>query len=184
MADGGGRPWRSQPAGLGAGEAEAEGEGEGQLSAAAGAVDALLSHSQPAHADDLLLASQMSSPSTQPSVEAWLVRRMTRVRVRAGAVEGGAGAGVGAGAGRVLAAVAEAAHALSYRTRLLHDNLMAIECDSEVKMRAWVSRGGGGAAGGGGALLEFRRSRGCGLEFKRRYLQLRQRLRHVLEEEN
>jgi hypothetical protein len=47
---------------------------------------------------------------------------------------------------------------------------VAIECDSEVRMRAWAVRCGAGA------LLEVRRSRGCGLEFKRRYLRLRQAL--------
>lgn len=42
-----------------------------------------------------------------------------------------------------------------------------IECDGSVRMRAWAARAGGGT------LLELRRARGCGLEFKRRYLQLR-----------
>lgn len=40
-------------------------------------------------------------------------------------------------------------------------------------MRAWVWRAGGAAAGQSGVVVEFRRSRGCGLEFKRRFVQLR-----------
>lgn len=49
---------------------------------------------------------------------------------------------------------------------------LAIECGDELRMRAWVWRAGAGGAGGG-VVLEFRRSRGCGLEFKRRFVQLR-----------
>lgn len=49
---------------------------------------------------------------------------------------------------------------------------LAIECGDELRMRAWVWRAGAGVAEGG-VVVEFRRSRGCGLEFKRRFVQLR-----------
>lgn len=42
-------------------------------------------------------------------------------------------------------------------------------------MRAWAMRCGG-AEGGARSLLEFRRARGCGLQFKRRYVELRDAL--------
>ncbi|CAH0407157.1 unnamed protein product [Chilo suppressalis] len=159
-----GRLWRSQPAAAGAGDHDHDRDRDqcdGALSAAAGAVDALMSHSQPAHVDDLLLASQLSPPCTQPDISGRVVRRMTRLRVR-GDEES------------ALRALGAAALQLGYAARRLHRHVMAIECDSEVKMRAWVARGSGGAL-----LLEFRRSRGCGLEFKRRYLKLREQLQHL-----
>lgn len=56
------RAWRSQPA-----AADDCADAAGELSAAD--MDALLSHSQPAHADDLLLATQHDSPYTQVPVD-------------------------------------------------------------------------------------------------------------------
>ena len=53
---------------------------------------------------------------------------------------------------------------------------MAIECGAELKMRAWALRCGADADGCPRTLLEFRRSRGCGLQFKRRYVELRDAL--------
>ncbi|XP_028170305.1 non-receptor tyrosine-protein kinase TNK1 isoform X2 [Ostrinia furnacalis] len=91
-----------------------------------------------------------------------LVRRMTRVRLRCDEAT-------------ALRALCEAARALGYTTRRLDHSRVAIECDAEVRMRAWAARAAGGA------LLELRRSRGCGLQFKRRYLRLRDALRPLAE---
>lgn len=52
-----------------------------------------------------------------------------------------------------------------------------MECGGELRMRVWAVRvercGGGGEPR---VLLEFRRSRGCGLQFKRRFVELRSAL--------
>ncbi|XP_028170330.1 serine/threonine-protein kinase grp isoform X5 [Ostrinia furnacalis] len=149
------RAWRSQPC---AADADAP---DADLSAAD--MDALLSHSQPAQPDDLLLASQHDSPGAQNElIMQRLVRRMTRVRLRCDEAT-------------ALRALCEAARALGYTTRRLDHSRVAIECDAEVRMRAWAARAAGGA------LLELRRSRGCGLQFKRRYLRLRDALRPLAE---
>lgn len=47
-------------------------------------MDALLSHSQPAHADDLLLATQEVESGAGGAVCARVVRRLSRVWVRCG----------------------------------------------------------------------------------------------------
>ncbi|XP_045768882.1 serine/threonine-protein kinase Chk1-like isoform X1 [Maniola jurtina] len=107
------RAWSSQPL-PGAAPARA-------LTAAD--MDAMLSSSQPATADDLLLATPAHSPD--------------QVRTPGGA--------------------------------------LAIECGGGVEMRARALPVAGGA-GGARSLLEFRRSRGCGLAFKRRYVRLRDAL--------
>ncbi|XP_063822867.1 serine/threonine-protein kinase grp [Ostrinia nubilalis] len=149
------RAWRSQPCAADADAPDAE------LSAAD--MDALLSHSQPAQPDDLLLASQHDSPGAQNElIMQRLVRRMTRVRLRCDEAT-------------ALRALCDAARALGYTTRRLDHSRVAIECDAEVRMRAWAARAAGGA------LLELRRSRGCGLQFKRRYLRLRDALRPLAE---
>lgn len=128
-------------------------------------MDALLSHSQPAHADDLLLATQEpegGAAGARGAVCARVVRRLSRVWVRCGERE-------------ALRALQEALRQHRYDFRRLDGRTLAIECGDELRMRAWVWRAGagGGAAGEGGVVVEFRRSRGCGLEFKRRFVQLR-----------
>ncbi|KAL0880543.1 hypothetical protein ABMA27_001780 [Loxostege sticticalis] len=153
------RAWRSQPA-----AADDCADAAGELSAAD--MDALLSHSQPAHADDLLLATQHDSPYTQNEfVLQRLVRRMTRMRLRCDEAA-------------ALRALCDALRERGYSWRRLDHNRLAIECDAEVRMRAWAVRAGGGA------LLEVRRSRGCGLQFKRRYLQLRDALRPLAADDD
>lgn len=122
-------------------------------------MDALLSHSQPAQADDLLpcsppdLASRRQLPPLQR-----LVHRMTRVWLR---VDEPA----------ALRALAAALDERRYSWRRLHPRIFAVECGGDVRLRAWVLPLGG--AGEARSVVEFRRSRGCGLAFKRRFLELR-----------
>ncbi|XP_038214532.1 serine/threonine-protein kinase Chk1-like [Zerene cesonia] len=148
----GARAWSSQPA---TGEA---GGAEPPLSARD--MDELLSYSQPARGDELLLGS----PERGPAPLQRLVRRMTRVFVRAAEPA-------------ALRALTGLLDARGYLWRYLHPRILAIECGS-VKMRAWAVRvrAAGAGAGGEHVMLEFRRSRGCGLAFKRRYLELRDAL--------
>lgn len=51
-----------------------------------------------------------------------------------------------------------------------------VECGDEVRMRAWVVPDGGGGGEARSTLLEFRRVRGCGLRFKRRFRDVRRAL--------
>ncbi|XP_052739655.1 serine/threonine-protein kinase grp [Bicyclus anynana] len=146
-----GHHWSSQPLPAGAGAACPA------LSAAD--MDAALSYSQPAHADDLLL-----TPADAPAAgaRAPLVRRLTRVWLRCDARA-------------ALDALAAVLTAQRCAWRRLHPSIVAIECGGGLCMRAWalpVAARGGEAR----ALLEFRRSRGCGLAFKRRYERLRDAL--------
>ncbi|XP_037298065.1 serine/threonine-protein kinase Chk1 isoform X2 [Manduca sexta] len=147
--EGSAREWRSQPA-----AADAR-----PLSPALSLadMDALLTHSQPARDSDLLLASQPGA-ALGPALAARLVRRLTRVWLRCDPAP-------------ALRALADALRARGHTWRRLHPRLLAVECGEEVRMRAWVVP----CAAGGEArsLLEFRRSRGCGLQFKRRFLELR-----------
>nr|XP_034826932.1 serine/threonine-protein kinase Chk1-like [Maniola hyperantus] len=140
---------------------------------AAADMDAMLSSSQPATADDLLLATPdqcrnavaLNVPSLQGTpgdALARLVRRMTRVWLRCDA----------AAALAALGAVLDAQRA---PWRRVAGGALAIECGGGVEMRARalpVACGAGDAR----SLLEFRRSRGCGLAFKRRYVRLRDAL--------
>ncbi|CAG9113595.1 unnamed protein product [Plutella xylostella] len=143
-----------------------------QPAAAAGALSAadmddMLSYSQPAHADDMLLATQSDRQTqlTQQSVLQRLVRRMTRVWVRVDE----------AAALEALCGVLSEQH---YQHHYVHPRILAIECGSGLKMRAWALRAGA-PSGDPTVLLEFRRSRGCGLEFKRRYLQIKRALEPI-----
>ncbi|XP_069356572.1 serine/threonine-protein kinase Chk1 isoform X2 [Maniola hyperantus] len=123
-------------------------------------MDAMLSSSQPATADDLLLATP--DQGTPGDALARLVRRMTRVWLRCDA----------AAALAALGAVLDAQRA---PWRRVAGGALAIECGGGVEMRARalpVACGAGDAR----SLLEFRRSRGCGLAFKRRYVRLRDAL--------
>ncbi|XP_053612903.1 serine/threonine-protein kinase grp isoform X2 [Plodia interpunctella] len=131
-----------------------------QLSPSAADMQALLSHSQPAAPDDLLLSQDVALSATQPSVMQRLMRRMTRVWMRCDEA-------------RALRALGAALRDRGYVWTHLNPRTLAIECDAELRMHAWVVPGGGAD---GGSLLEFRRSRGCGLEFKRRYLALKEAL--------
>nr|XP_049696329.1 serine/threonine-protein kinase grp isoform X3 [Helicoverpa armigera] len=142
------RAWRSQPTAADA----ADPTDPSDLSAAD--MDALISYSQPAHADDLLLASPADGAAALS-----LGRRMTRVWLRAGAAA-------------ALDALAGAGRERGYTCRRLHARLLALECGAELRMRAAALRCGDALT-----LLEFRRSRGCGLEFKRRFVELRDALR-------
>ncbi|XP_072938655.1 serine/threonine-protein kinase grp isoform X2 [Epargyreus clarus] len=159
------RVWSSQPARGAGGDAAGDAGGDAVDGAAAGvgalsaaAMDALLSHSQPAHADDLLLATPPDATlGTQQGVLARLVRRMTRVWLHCDE----------AAAVQALVTVLQQK---GYVWRHLQPRLLAIESSCGVRMRAWSAAAGAGAAR---SLLEFRRSRGCGLAFKRRYLELR-----------
>ncbi|CAH2075815.1 unnamed protein product, partial [Iphiclides podalirius] len=106
-------------------------------------------------------------PATQPQgVLQRLVRRLTRVWVRCDEAQ-------------ALAKLTEELSRRHYRWRYLHPRMLAVECGGEERMRVWAVRaavaGGAGGAGGGEArvVLEFRRSRGCGLQFKRRFVELR-----------
>ncbi|XP_063375017.1 serine/threonine-protein kinase grp [Cydia amplana] len=122
---------------------------------------ALLVHSQPAAPRDLLL-----SQATQGGggVVARLVRRMTRVWLR------------GDERGALLALTAALdARGMAWRRLPQSPHLLAVECGGDVRMRAWAvrARPADGERVAGLTLLEFRRSRGCGLAFKRRFLQLR-----------
>ncbi|XP_060803931.1 serine/threonine-protein kinase grp isoform X2 [Amyelois transitella] len=128
-----------------------------ELSPSAADMEALLSHSQPAAADDLLLSQDSGLTATQPSIMQRLVRRMTRVWMKCDEA-------------KALSALCDALRDKGYVWRYLNPKLLAIECDGELRIRAWV------VPTEGGSLLEFRRSRGCGLEFKRRYRVIREAL--------
>ncbi|XP_032515254.2 LOW QUALITY PROTEIN: serine/threonine-protein kinase grp [Danaus plexippus] len=151
------RAWCSQPSGGPRGTPDPAWDPAWELSAAD--MDALLSHSQPAQADDLLpcsppdLASRRQLPPLQR-----LVHRMTRVWLR---VDEPA----------ALRALAAALDERRYSWRRLHPRIFAVECGGDVRLRAWVLPLGG--AGEARSVVEFRRSRGCGLAFKRRFLELR-----------
>ncbi|CAK1549309.1 unnamed protein product [Leptosia nina] len=150
------RAWSSQPCAAGEQLSDTD-------------MDELLSYSQPAHTDDLLLEAADGTQSTQGSgpgaLLQRLVRRMTRVFVRCNEQE-------------ALRTLADALSTRGYTYRHLQPKLMAIEC-GEVKMRAWAVRVCGSGGDGGGVMVEFRRSRGCGLAFKRRYKELREALRSI-----
>ncbi|KAH9642109.1 hypothetical protein HF086_007229 [Spodoptera exigua] len=147
------RTWRSQPTG---GEAT---DAPDDLSAAD--MDALISYSQPAHADDLLLGADAAlGAPLGPG------RRMTRVWLR----------GDEAGA---LGALGAALEARGHAWRRAGARGLVAE----------LGAGGGAGAGvrlraaalrcGACTLLELRRTRGCGLQFKRRFLELRDALAHL-----
>lgn len=148
------RTWRSQPA---AGDVTDGLSPADTLSAAD--MDALISYSQPAVADDLLLNTPTSG-ALPP-----LVRRMTRLWLCVDEAT-------------ALRTLGDVLHQRGYVWRRLHPRLLAIECSAELKIRAWATRCGT-AVGAARTMLEFRRSRGCGLQFKRRYLELRDALRHL-----
>ncbi|XP_028042381.1 serine/threonine-protein kinase grp [Bombyx mandarina] len=119
------RAWCSQPS-CGPGPASPDELSQDDM-------EALLWHSQPAHADELVVEAAVSQR---------LVRRRTRVWLRCGARE-------------ALAALEEAARAAGLALRV----------------RAWAAPLPPGHEAR--AVLEFRRSRGCGLQFKRCFLRLR-----------
>ncbi|XP_068632626.1 serine/threonine-protein kinase Chk1 isoform X2 [Battus philenor] len=151
------RGWCSQPAGSIAQVAAYE--------PATAHVRALLSHSQPAQPDELLVSSP--EPGAQPrGVLQRLVRRLTRVWVRCDEAS-------------ALSALTAALELRRDRWRYLHPRMLAVECGAgggDLRMRVWAVRAvPAGAPNGEGArvVLEFRRSRGCGLQFKRRFLELR-----------
>ncbi|XP_012546462.2 serine/threonine-protein kinase grp isoform X2 [Bombyx mori] len=111
-------------------------------------MEALLWHSQPAHADELVVEAAVSQR---------LVRRRTRVWLRCGARE-------------ALAALEEAARAAGLAVRALHVRVRVLAA-AELRVRAWAAPLPPGHEAR--AVLEFRRSRGCGLQFKRCFLRLR-----------
>lgn len=156
------RTWRSQPCEAvgGAGEEAGGGEGgegeagEGTRELSAADMEALLSHSQPAQADDLVVLAPR------------LVRRMTRLWVRCGARD-------------ALAALRRALRERGLASRDLHPRLLAVDCGDGVRMRAWATPCDRPDRGEALALLEFRRSRGCGLRFKRRFLELSEALQSL-----
>ncbi|XP_059049588.1 serine/threonine-protein kinase grp [Achroia grisella] len=146
---------RSQPA-----VSEVDGGG-GDLSA--DDMDALMSYSQPSAADDMLLASQADSVGacTQPSVMQRLMRRMTRVWMSCDEQA-------------ALQALCAVLREKGFVWRHLNPRLLAIECSAELHMRAQVCAAGAPEeAGAARSQLEFRRARGCGLQFKRCFIQLR-----------
>lgn len=146
------RAWRSQPT---AGDAT---DAPDELSAAD--MDALISYSQPAHADDVLLGAE------HPPGEHAVGRRMTRVWLRGDEA-------------RALAALGDALAARGHSWRRAGARTLVAE----------LGAGGGAGAGvrlraaalrcGGCTLLEFRRTRGCGLQFKRCFVELRDALQHL-----
>lgn len=146
------RAWRSQPAG--GEEGAAGGEGAAELSAAD--MDALICYSQPAQPDDL--------PPTEPGAMP-LGRRRTRLWLR---TEPAA----------ALAALAQALARRGLGWRRLGASVLRVEC-GELALRAWAVAAAA-QAGEARTLLEFRRSRGCGLQFMRRYVELRDDLRPLL----
>lgn len=160
--------WRSQPLCGRTGEDEGVDGAEGE--AASAAVTALVSHSQPGRADDLLAAtpSEGTQPAPPEAVARRLAVRMTRVWV----------AGGEAAAMRALEA-ALGALGLPWRRAAAGGAHLDVECGAEVRMRAVALRVAGGGAEGADArtLFEFRRLRGCGLHFKRRFAQVRDALR-------
>ncbi|KAJ0175370.1 hypothetical protein K1T71_008529 [Dendrolimus kikuchii] len=164
------RVWRSQPLcaeGGGGGGGEGEGEGEAES-----AVAALVSRSQPGRADELLLATQSDcTQPTQPSVAQRLRVRMTRVWVAAD--EGGATRALEAALGALglpwRRGGGGAGHSLD------------VECGAEVRIRVAVARAAPAPGPLGPlTLVEFRRLRGCGMHFKRRFVQVRDALRPLL----
>ncbi|CAH0714048.1 unnamed protein product, partial [Brenthis ino] len=167
--DGTRRVWCSQPlpGASSAGDTRrVEGGTPGAPDLSAADIDALLCYSQPAHADDLLLSTPPDTPGAPPAPPGMLqrlVRRMTRVWLRCD----------DAAALRALAALLDQQR---YTWRRIHPRIFAIDCGDDVRMRAWALPVGGGGEGDARSVLEFRRSRGCGLAFKRRYLQLRRAL--------
>uniref|UniRef100_S4NLI0 Serine/threonine-protein kinase Chk1 n=3 Tax=Pararge aegeria TaxID=116150 RepID=S4NLI0_9NEOP len=123
-------------------------------------MDAMLSSSQPAHADELLLSPGGAGAAggvAGADALARLVRRLTRVWLRCDAEA-------------ALAALRAALREQGCAWHELQPATLAIECGGGVRMRAWALPL---AAGEARTLLEFRRSRGCGLAFKRRYVRLR-----------
>ncbi|GBP45167.1 hypothetical protein EVAR_95819_1 [Eumeta japonica] len=132
--------------------------------------EAIFSYSQPAAIDDLLLGTQSlqntQTGSSHQSVLQRLVRRMTRVWVRLDEAA-------------ALDELCEVLRRTPYTWRRDHAHTVVIECGERVRMRAWAVRAASGARGETRVLLDFRRSRGCGLEFKRRFVELRDALRHV-----
>lgn len=97
-----------------------------------------------------------------------LVRRMTRVWVRVDETV-------------ALAELRRALVAHGYTCTAVHPRVVLIRCGERVHMRAWAVRAAH-VPGDARVLLEFRRSRGCGLEFKRHFLRLREALAHVAAE--
>ncbi|XP_047530509.1 serine/threonine-protein kinase grp [Vanessa atalanta] len=153
------RVWSSQP--LMAAEAGTGDQDALVLSAAD--MDALLSYSQPAHTDDLLLSTPPdATQGTQPGLLQRLVRRMTRVWMRCDDTA-------------ALKALTDLLDEKRYVWRRVHPRILAIDCGDEVRMRAWALRVCQEDSEAH-SVLEFRRSRGCGLAFKRRYLELRRSL--------
>ncbi|CAH0581059.1 unnamed protein product [Chrysodeixis includens] len=148
------RAWRSQPAG---GENDAaDGEGAAELSAAD--MDALICYSQPAQADDL--------PPTEPGALP-LGRRRTRLWLRGDAPT-------------ALSALAPALARRGLGWRRLGASVLRVEC-AELALRVWAVQAAPTPDGSEArTLLEFRRSRGCGLQFMRRYAELRDDLRPLL----
>ncbi|XP_022130015.2 serine/threonine-protein kinase grp [Pieris rapae] len=118
-------------------------------------MDELLCHSQPAHSDDLL--AEAGAPLQR------LAPRLTRLFLRCAERE-------------ALPALAEQLTTRGHTYRYLHPRVMAVEC-GEVRMRAWAVRVRETPAAGGCVMIEFRRARGCGLAFKRRFRELSEALR-------
>lgn len=135
--------------------------GGGELSAAD--MEALVSYSQPSAADDLLLASQPDAATacTQPNVMQRLMKRMTRVWMLCDEQA-------------ALQALCAVLREKGYVWRHVNPRLLAIECSAELHMRAQVCAAGEDASPAAArSQLEFRRARGCGLQFKRCFVQLR-----------
>ncbi|XP_041988419.1 serine/threonine-protein kinase grp isoform X2 [Aricia agestis] len=117
-------------------------------------MDALLSRSQPAQPDDLLLPCEASQATLG------VAGRMTRVWLRCDAPT-------------ALRQLGQLLDEKRYVWRHLQPLLVAIECEG-VHMRAWAVPWSEGTAR---SLLQFRRWRGCGLTYKRHFVQLRNALK-------
>lgn len=121
-------------------------------------MDALICYSQPAQPDDL--------PPPEPGALP-LGRRRTRLWLRGEPAD-------------ALAALAAALARRGLGWRRLGASVLRVE-SGELALRAWAVQA---AAAPGDSesrtLLEFRRSRGCGLQFLRRYAELRDDLRPLL----
>lgn len=53
---------------------------------------------------------------------------------------------------------------------------LVVECCADVRMRAWAVPEAGGHGAAPSTLLEFRRARGCGFAFQRRFRDVRRAL--------
>ncbi|KAI5633247.1 protein kinase domain-containing protein [Phthorimaea operculella] len=139
----GSRGCLSQPAGGAGGDADCDAvDGASVRALSAADMDALLSCSQPASADDLLLCSQRGPLPTTPNEHSELAnvdlfgvssaRRMARVCL----------AGDEACAWRALLAALPRA---GCTPRRLDARTLAVECGAGLRMRAWIAHAGAGS---------------------------------------